>query len=56
MVKLIGAYFLIFVAMVGLFLACRGMDAVSCALREWFRSRQQDESGPPRPSASERRR
>ena len=56
MVKLIWAYSLIFVAMVGLFLACRGMDAASCALREWFRGRQQDKPAPPRPSASERRR
>ena len=56
MVKLIGAYVLIFVAMVGLFWACRGMDAASCALRAWFRNRQQDEAGPPRPSTSERRR
>jgi hypothetical protein len=56
MVKLIGAYFLIFVAMVGLFLACRGMDAASCALRDWFRKRQQDKAGPPRPSTSERKR
>lgn len=46
MVKLIGAYLLIFVAMVGLFLACRGMDAVSWALRDWFRNRQQDQPDP----------
>ena len=55
MVKLIGAYFLIYVAMVGLFLACRRMDAVSCALREWFRNRQADKPGLTRPNTSRRR-
>jgi hypothetical protein len=56
MVKLIWAFLLIYVAMLALLMACRGMDAASSALRDWFRNRQPGRPDPYQGSTSNQRR